>query len=275
MKNKLNIRLGTAHIFVVTVSIAAVSVAEIDFRERTSTTVTNVSGSITKTFAEKTVSTNGNFVTIQHRETVIESDDKGNILESSMNEYVETHSIADDAVDSFPSRSANVSTDQAPISFMGLTLGDEYNPKETFTDEKVPEYLCARFTPKVALDGFSDYFVYLTPKSGRIARIVAVSNMLLPFESDGSHYLIDAISEKYGVRPIQRAFGVYAFHIGENELIGLSMGRGGMHSKTRIEARDFRIIGLAMDEYGEIRKASLSNEEEIRKSKIKSAIEAF
>ena len=71
--------------------------------------VTNDNGSVSRTFTECTITTNGSMVTEHRRETRTTLDTEGNMLESSTSEYAQSYSVGDFGVTTLtPSINAKV-----------------------------------------------------------------------------------------------------------------------------------------------------------------------
>ena len=91
--------------------------------------VTNDNGSVSRTFTECTITTNGSMVTEHRRETRTTLDTDGNMLESSTSEYAQSYSVGDVGATSLkPSINAKAEK-EAPAanadSFLGLKFGEE------------------------------------------------------------------------------------------------------------------------------------------------------
>ena len=68
-----------------------------DVTSKTSATqlTTNENGSVSRTFTESSITTNGNLVTEHRRETRTNMDAQGNILETSTSEYAQSYNVGD------------------------------------------------------------------------------------------------------------------------------------------------------------------------------------
>ena len=76
---------------------AATSAEKRDVSQKSSeaSVVTNDNGSVSRTFTECTITTNGSMVTEHRRETRTTLDTEGNMLESSTSEYAQSYSVGD------------------------------------------------------------------------------------------------------------------------------------------------------------------------------------
>ncbi|MBR1588571.1 MAG: hypothetical protein IJ658_09635, partial [Kiritimatiellae bacterium] len=60
-----------------------------------SSVVTNDNGSVSRTFVESSITTNGNLVTEHRRETRTNMDMDGNVLQTTTSEYAQSYSVGD------------------------------------------------------------------------------------------------------------------------------------------------------------------------------------
>ncbi len=259
-----------------------------DFRTRSSSVTTNESGVVTRFFIENTVSTNGTLVTTQRRETRTETDENGNLLSTKTSEYVESVSIGDAQQSGrgynrghrgYPPRRGPVQLDRMKLdlSFMGLKPGDVFDLKGAAVPNNAQMLICVRFTPKKLLAGFDDYFVYLTPTSKRIVKIMACAKAQIPFDPDGSHYLLEALEDKYGAKPMRYSSSnaQYAINFNHNQSIDIKLYKASANYETIIEMRDNDIYRMAQREYQEILKDKRIEEWRERERRQREASEAF
>ena len=86
-------------------------------------------------------------------------------------------------------------------TFLGLKFGDVFKvgKKEIVHDEDEPSLVRAKFKPAKPLAGFDDYFVYLTPKTHKVAMVLACAKKAIE-PTDGNwrrHYLVEALEKRY------------------------------------------------------------------------------
>ena len=158
--------------------------------------VTNDNGSVARTYVEATVTTNGNMVTERRRETRTTLDADGNMLESSTSEYAQSYPVGEEGMSSF---ATPVATDaegkcgaaKVEEGFLGLKFGEEFKGTNLVADADEPTLLRATFTPKKALAGFDDYYVYVTPKTHKVVTVYACAKEALdPGTHWRRHYVI-------------------------------------------------------------------------------------
>ena len=183
---------------------AATNAGKKDVSQKSSeaSVVTNDNGTVSRTFTECTVSTNGSLVSEHRRETRTTLDADGNMLESSTSEYTQSYTVGDMGLTA-PKPSINAKVEKvAPIanadSFMGLKFGEEFKGTNFVADADEPTLVRAKFTPKKTLGGFNDYYVYVTPKTHKVVKVYACAKEAVePGTSWRRHYLIEALEKRY------------------------------------------------------------------------------
>ena len=166
-----------------------------------SSVTTNDNGSVSRVFTESTVTTNGNMVTERRRETRTNMDMDGNVLETSTSEYAQSYAIGDSGVVPLSGKTYDDGTQSVgnADSFLGLKFGGVFDSTNFVEDASHPDYLRAEFKPAKPLDGFDDYYVYVTPKTRKIAKIFACAKDAVdPGANWRRHYLIEALEKRYG-----------------------------------------------------------------------------
>ena len=155
----------------------------------------------TRTQVETSVTTNNNMVTERRRETTTTTDADGNVIATSTSESLQSYPVGDCStagVVAAPSAKAEpVNTD----TFLGLKFGDVYKAgkKDFVRDQDEPSLVRAKFKPAKPLAGFDDYFVYLTPKTHKVAMVCACARKAIE-PVDGNwrrHELIVALQKRY------------------------------------------------------------------------------
>ncbi len=284
--NKKNIGLGA--IAVTAALLAGCGPANAgeanDTTSKTSATqlTTNENGCVSRTFTESSVTTNGNLVTEHRRETRTNMDAQGNILETSTSEYAQSYNVGDTgwkmpapkAASKGGKEPAATSTD----SFLGLKFGAVFETTNKVCDAYEPSLLCASFTPKKALAGFDDYYVYLTPKTHKVAKVFACAkNAVEPGSSWRRHYLIEALEKRSQtwamLRSVWRPY--YAFNISPDRYVTVCLAGANDTYETVIEAGDENVLRLAADEQEQLRDEARKNAAARRGKKVSDAAEAF
>ena len=199
--------------------------------------VTNDNGSVSRTYVESSVTTNGNMVTEHRRETRTTLDTEGNMLATTTSEYAQSYPVGDvwakgnnqndenNQNNRMKEGGAKINND----SFMGLKFGEVFgglrgtepanqdraepanqdraepaNQGEAdknvafVVDSEEPTLLRARFTPKKPLAGFDDYYVFVTPTTHKVAKVYACAKNVIDLGARWRrHYLIEALEKRY------------------------------------------------------------------------------
>ena len=289
MKNRKKMTGTLAGVLIATAAIgfAAASCEKKDISQKSSeaTIVTNDNGSVSRTFTECTVSTNGNLVTEHRRETRTTLDAEGNMLESSTSEYAQSYSVGDVGMTALkPSIGAKIDGHkEAPVanadSFMGLKFGDEFTDGTNFVnDASEPTLLRTAFAPKKPLAGFDDYYVYVTPKTHKVVKVYACAkNAVDPGARWRRHYLIEALEKRYQTwaRPRSSFRPIYSFDIGGGRYITTVLAGATQDYETIIVAWDDALLTTAADETEAIRAEARKAAAEMRSSRVSAAADAF
>ena len=287
MKNTRRITgtMATALVAVAAIGFAAASCDERrDVSQKTSeaSVVTNDNGSVSRTFTECTVTTNGSMVTEHRRETRTTLDADGNMLESSTSEYAQSYSVGGfGAASPRPSIGAKAEK-EAPVanadSFLGLKFGEEFTGTNFVNDADEPTLLKAAFVPKKPLAGFDDYFVYVTPKTHKVVKVYACAkNAVEPGARWRRHYLIEALEKRYQTwaRPRSSFRPIYSFDIGGGRFITTCLSGASMSYETLIVAWDDALLTEAADETEAIRAEARKAAAEKRALRVSAAADAF
>ena len=248
--------------------------------------VTNENGSVSRTFTECTVTTNGSMVTEHRRETRTTLDTEGNMLESSTSEYAQSYSVGDVGMAplaaSINAKAGKGASDEAPAaktdSFLGLKFGEEFKGTNFVNDADEPTLLRATFVPKKALAGFDDYYVYVTPKTHRVVKIFACAkNAVEPGARWRRHYLIEALEKRYQTwaRLCSYRRPCYAFDIGSGRYVTACLAGASRDYETVVAAWDDALLTTAADETEAIRAEARKNAAEKRNVRVNAAAEAF
>ena len=263
---------------------AATSAEKRDVSQKSSeaSVVTNDNGSVSRTFTECTITTNGSMVTEHRRETRTTLDTEGNMLESSTSEYAQSYSVGDIGMASLkPSISAKVDK-EAPVanadSFMGLKFGEEFKGTNFVNDADEPTLLRATFVPKKALAGFDDYYVYVTPKTHKVVKVYACAkDAVEPGARWRRHYLIEALEKRYQTwaRLCSYRRPCYAFDIGSGRYVTACLAGASRDYETVLAAWDDALLTVAADETEAIRAEIRKTAAEKRSLRVNDAADAF
>ena len=256
-----------------------------DTTSKTSATqlTTNENGCVSRTFTESSVTTNGNLVTEHRRETRTNMDAKGNVLETSTSEYAQSYNVGDTGW-KLPAESKPAPKDgkepaaAATDSFLGLKFGAVFTATNLVEDSYEPSLKRVSFTPKKTLAGFDDYYVYVTPKTHKVAKVFACAkNAVEPGSSWRRHYLIEALEKRYQtwamLRSVWRPY--YAFNVAPDRYVTVCLAGANDTYETVIEAGDENMLRLAADEQEQLREEARKNAAERRGQKVNAAAEAF
>ena len=263
---------------------AATNAGKKDVSQKSSeaSVVTNDNGTVSRTFTECTVSTNGSLVSEHRRETRTTLDADGNMLESSTSEYTQSYTVGDMGLTA-PKPSINAKVEKvAPIanadSFMGLKFGEEFKGTNFVADADEPTLLRATFTPKKPLGGFDDYYVYVTPKTHKVVKVYACAKEAIdPGTSWRRHYLIEALEKRYQTwaRPRSWCRPVYSFDIGSGRFVTACLAGSSRDYETVLVAWDDALLTTAADETEAIRAEARKNAAEKRARRVSDAADAF
>jgi len=244
--------------------------------------VTNDNGSVTRSFTECNVTTNGNMVTEHRRETRTTLDTEGNVLESSTSEYAQSYTAGAGPLSFSLSSSSSAQCAEKPAgdadSFMGLKFGEVFEGAEFSADADEPTMLRATFTPKKALAGFNDYYVYVTPKTHKIAKVCACAKEAVePGARWRRHYLVEALEKRYGTwaRLCSYTRPLYAFDIGSGRYVTACLAGASRDYETVLSGWDDAMLTVAADETEAARREARKAAKEKRQQRVSDAAEAF
>lgn len=241
---------------------------------------TNDNGCVLRTFVESTVTTNGNMVTEHRRETRTNLDMDGNVLETSTSEYAQSYPVGDVSIRSL-TENANAGQERAKEcaeSFMGLKFGEVFASTNFVEDVSEPELLRAEFTPAKPLDGFDCYFVYVTPKTKKVAKVYACAkDAIEPGSRWRRHYLIEALEKRYGTwaRLCSYRRPCYTFDVGDGRHVTACLDGASVNYRTVIAAWDDAIVDLSAQEREELREQARKTAAEKRSRRVSAAADAF
>ena len=245
------------------------------------TIVTNENGSVSRTFVESSITTNGSMVTEHRRETRTNMDVNGNILETTTSEYAQSYNVGDPGFTPLTAHGGSAADAAKPVnadSFLGLKFGEKFAATNAVQDADEPELLRATFTPKKPLSGFDDYYVYLTPKTHKVVKVIACAKEAIdPGMRWRRHYLIEALEKRY--RTIARLCSFrrpcYAFDVGPDRYVTACLSDASDTYETAIAAWDEAVGRRAVEEYAAIKEEARKKAAEQRKGRISEAADAF
>ena len=235
----------------------------------------------TRTQVETSVTTNNNMVTERRRETTTTTDADGNVIATSTSESLQSYPVGDSStagIVAAPSAKAEpVNTD----TFLGLKFGDVYKAgkKDFVRDQDEPSLVRAKFKPAKPLAGFDDYFVYLTPKTHKVAMVCACAKKAIE-PADGNwrrHELIVALQKRYRTwaRSLSWTHPYYRLDVAPGRSITACLAGATEDYEAVITAWDSDVTRLADKERRAIDEEARKAAEKNRDKRIQDAINAF
>ena len=285
--NKAELSKGTVVMAVAVAGVIAIATAangkhDVSQKSSEAAVVTNDNGSVSRTFTECTVTTNGNMVTEHRRETRTTLDTEGNMLESSTSEYAQSYSVGDVGMAPLAASINDKAGKEAPAancdSFLGLKFGEVFKGTNFVNDADEPTLLRAKFTPKKPLAGFDDYYVYVTPKTHKVVKVYACAkNAIEPGARWRRHYLIEALEKRYQTwaRLCSYRRPCYAFDIGAGRYVTACLAGASRDYETVVAAWDDAQLTVAADETEAIREQARKEAAEKRFRRVTDAADAF
>ena len=235
----------------------------------------------TRTQVETSVTTNNNMVTERRRETTTTTDADGNVIATSTSESLQSYPVGDcstaGVVAAPNAKAESVNTD----TFLGLKFGDVYKAgkKDFVRDQDEPSLVRAKFKPAKPLAGFDDYFVYLTPKTHKVAMVCACSKKAIE-PADGNwrrHELIVALQKRYRTwaRSLSWTHPYYRLDVAPGRSITACLAGATEDYEAVITAWDSDVTRLADKERRAIDEEARKAAEKNRDKRIQDAINAF
>jgi len=240
--------------------------------------VTNDNGSVTRLFTECNIKTNGSMVTEHRRETRTTLDTAGNVLESSTSEYSQSYTVGDEGAKPLAFAAKAAEPAKAAESFLGVRFCDEFAAKEFESDAGEPTLLRVKFEPKKPLAGFDEYYVYVTPKTHKAAKVCACAKKAVePGARWRRHYLIEALEKRYGTWARLCSFTrpAYAFDIGAGRCAMVCLAGASRDYETILAAWDDSMLALAARETEEKLAEARKAANEKRTERVDAAADAF
>ncbi len=235
----------------------------------------------TRTQVETSVTTNNNMVTERRRETTTTTDADGNVIATSTSESLQSYPVGDcstaGVVAAPNAKEEPVNTD----TFLGLKFGDVYKAgkKDFVRDPDEPSLVRAKFKPAKPLAGFDDYFVYLTPKTHKVAMVCACAKKAIE-PADGNwrrHELIVALQKRYRTwaRSLSWTHPYYRLDVAPGRSITACLAGANEDYEAVITAWDSDVTRLADKERRAIDEEARKAAEKNRDKRIQDAINAF
>jgi len=235
----------------------------------------------TRTQVETSVTTNGTMVTERRREMTTTTDADGNVVATCTSESLQTYPVGETAtagVVASPAANAEpVNTDK----FLGLKFGDVFKvgKKEIVHDEDEPSLVRAKFKPAKPLAGFDDYFVYLTPKTHKVAMVLACAKKAIE-PTDGNwrrHYLVEALEKRYRTwaRRLSWTHPYYRFDVAPGRRVTACLAGASDDYEAIITAWDADVTRLADEERSEMAAEARKAAEKNRGKRMQDALDAF
>ena len=221
----------------------------------------------TRTQVETSVTTNGNMVTERRRETTTTTDADGNVVATCTSESLQSYPVGDTAtagVVAVPSAKADpVDTDE----------------KDIVRDVDEPSFVRAKFKPAKPLAGFDDYFVYLTPKTHKVAMVCACAKKAIE-PTDGNwrrHYLVEALEKRYRTwaRRLSWTHPYYRFDVAPGRRVTVCLAGASDDYEAVISAWDAEVTRVADEERAEIAEEARKAAEKNRTKRMQDALDAF
>ena len=235
----------------------------------------------TRTQVETSVTTNGNMVTERRRETTTTTDADGNVVATCTSESLQSYPVGDTAtagVVAAPGVKAEpVDTDV----FLGLKFGDVFKvaKKDIVQDRDEPSLVRAKFKPAKPLAGFDDYFVYLTPKTHKVAMVCACAKKAIE-PTDGNwrrHYLVEALEKRYRTwaRRLSWTHPYYRLDVAPGRRVTACLAGATEDYEAVISAWDADVTRLADEERRTLDEEARRAAEKNRNKRMQDALNAF
>lgn len=164
-------------------------------------------------------------------------------------------------------------------SFLALKFGE--TPAGADKAEDVPGESALKmfkFTPEKKLNGFDDYYAFVSPKTRKLVKVCACAKEEVAPDSFGRrHYLVEALERRYGttarlaswVRPL------YVLDIAPGRGVSICLADASNDYETVITAWDDDAARLAASELRELRDEAFRKALENRTKAVNEAQEAF
>ena len=235
----------------------------------------------TRTQVETSVTTNNNMVTERRRETTTTTDADGNVIATSTSESLQSYPVGDcstaGVVAAPNAKAESVNTD----TFLGLKFGDVYKAgkKDFVRDQDEPSLVRAKFKPAKPLAGFDDYFVYLTPKTHKVAMVCACAKKAIE-PTDGNwrrHYLVEALEKRYRTwaRRLSWTHPYYRFDVAPGRRVTACLAGATEDYEAVISAWDADVTRLADEERRALDEEARKAAEKNRDKRMQDALNAF
>ncbi|MBO7689010.1 MAG: hypothetical protein J6V72_21710 [Kiritimatiellae bacterium] len=235
----------------------------------------------TRTQVEASVTTNGNMVTERRRETTTTTDADGNVVATCTSESLQSYPVGETATAGVVAAPGVKAEPVGTDAFLGLKFGDVFKvaKKDLVQDGDEPSLVRAKFKPAKPLAGFDDYFVYLTPKTHKVAMVCACAKKAIE-PTDGNwrrHYLIEALEKRYRTwaRRLSWTHPYYRFDVAPGRRVTACLAGATDDYEAVITAWDAEVTREADEERAEIAEETRKAAEKSRKKRMQDAFDAF
>ena len=230
---------------------------------------------------ETSVTTNGTMVTERRRETRTVKDKDGNVVETSTREYLQSYPVGDTATAGVVAAPDAKAEPVETKSFLGLEFGSVYkvDEKDTEREDGEPSLLRAKFKPAKPLAGFDDYYVYVTPKTHKVAQVCACAKKAIDAGRGGRrHYLVEALQKRYRTwaRPVGYwGMPCYKLDVAPGRHVTICLAGASDDYETVLSAWDEEATALADEEQRAVAEEQRKKAEKERDQKVLDATNAF
>jgi len=235
----------------------------------------------TRTQVETSVTTNGNMVTERRRETTTTTDADGNVVATSTRESLQSYPVGDTATAGVVAAPGAKADPVDTATFLGLKFGDVYKAgkKDFVRDADEPSLVRAKFKPAKPLAGFDDYFVYVTPKTHKVAMVCACAKKAIE-PADGNwrrHYLVEALEKRYRTwaRRLSWTHPYYRFDVAPGRRVTACLAGATDDYEAVITAWDADVTRLADAERDALAEEARKAAEQNRDKRMQDALNAF
>ena len=239
-------------------------------------------GTPATTTKETVVKNDDGSVTKTKTETREIKDAAGNVIGHETSTYSETtfeKGASEEANDAAETVKGEPAESVATDSFLGLKFGE--TPEGADKAEEVagePALKVIKFTPAKKLEGFDDYFAYVTPKTHKLVKVVACARKRIEsVEYNRRHYLVEALENRYRVwaRLASWVRPLYVLDVAPQRGVSICLSGASDDYETVISAWDDEAARLAKSELREMRDAAYKEAVEKRNQRIKEAESVF
>ncbi len=236
------------------------------------TVVTNGNGTVTRTKRSKREITDSDGNVVGHETSVYSETVPMSQYKSEEKNPKDKTAGPENAAESTAPKAAN-------DSFLGLKFGEV--PAGADKAEDVPgesALKMIKFTPEKKLNGFDDYYAFVSPKTHKLVKVCACAREEIAQDPYGRrHYLVEALERRYGaharlaswIRPL------YVLDIAPGRGVSVCLADASNDYETVITAWDDDAARLAASELREMRDEAFRKGVEERSKAVNEAAGAF